>query len=104
MASLTLRYTKGVSQHVLTSGFAFPGKGKQGGGVVGHFCMPWPQSAKTLKTITLLITDTNLCLPFSSGADSPGSTEQQFLPGPILQLLTPLRSSKPYELSGILLG
>lgn len=65
--------------------------------------MPWPQSAKMLKTITLLITD-NLCLPFSSGTDSPGSTEQQFLRGPILQLLTPLGTSKPYELSGIHLG
>lgn len=35
VASLTLSYTKGVSQHVLTSGFAFPEKGKQGGGDSG---------------------------------------------------------------------
>lgn len=104
VASLMLSYTKGLTTCADFRFYIFWKRKARWWGVGDTSVCQGPSLQRHWKLSPCLLLILTSVYPSPQGQIAPASTEQQFLRGPILQLLTPLGTSKPHELSGINLG
>lgn len=104
VASLMLSYTKGLTTCADFRIYIFWKRKARWWGVGDTSVCQGPRLQWHWKLSPCLLLILTSVYPSPQGQIAPASTEQQFLRGPILQLLTPLGTSKPYEFSGVDFG